>query len=184
MSHRLIIGRTQSGKSALAKQLGSRLRIAGAEVLAFNPTLERGYARMDEFGCVASEYETDNIDELINELNDRYEKDNQKERFLIVDEAHEIPKEFSWLTTKGRHYGLNIIAVTQRGAALNPTFRTQIGIWYVFKCSGLDISMVEDETGIKIPRDHSGANLQKFDYLKISIEGVEKRNLLNELKNS
>lgn len=182
MTHRLIIGRTQSGKSALAKQLGSRLRLSGAEVLAFNPTLERGYSREDDFGCIAAEYETDNIEELIDEIATRYNLE-KKERFLIIDEAHEIPKEFSWLTTKGRHYGLNIMAVSQRGAALNPTFRTQIGIWYVFKCSGLDVSMVEDETGIKIPKDSAGVSLRRFDYLKISVDGCEKRNLLDELKN-
>jgi len=176
--HILIVGRTLSGKSALAKQIGSRMRLSGAEILAWNPTLERGYAREDEYGCIAAEWETDNPEELIEEINKRYSKE-KKPRFIIIDEAHELPSDLNWLTTKGRHYGLTVIAVSQRGAALNATFRTQIGTWYVFKCSGLDLRMVEDETGVKIPKDETGAALQQFDYLKVSINGVEKCNLKN-----
>lgn len=174
--HSLIIGRTESGKSALAKQIGSHARLAGAEILAWNPTLERGYAREDSYGCIGAEWETDCPEELVDELNRRYLKE-KKSRILIIDEAHELPRELSWLTTKGRHYGLTIIAVTQRGAALNSTFRTQCGTWYVFKCSGLDMDMVQKETGIKIPKNEGGSTLEQFEYLKISIHGIEKYNL-------
>ncbi len=180
MAHSLIIGRTLSGKSALGKQIGSQMRIAGAEVLAFNPTMERGYAREDEFGCIAAEWETDNPQELLAEIQERYNKE-KKTRFLIIDEAHELPPDMNWLTTKGRHYGLTIIAISQRGAALNATFRTQIGTWYVFKCSGLDLKMVEDETGVKIPKDMGGSTLAPMEYLKITIDGVEKHNLLDNM---
>lgn len=176
MSHIIIIGRTLSGKSALAKQIGSQLRLQGAEVLAFNPTLERGYAREDEYGCIASEWETDDFEELQAEIYERYQKE-KKPRVIIIDEAHELPTELNWLVTKGRHYGLRIIAVTQRGAQMNATFRTQIGTWYVFKCSGLDLRMVEDETGIKIPKGDDGATLAQGEYLKISIHGTEKNKL-------
>lgn len=176
MAHYLIIGRTLSGKSALAKQIGSRLRLAGAEILAFNPTLERGYAREDDYGCIAAEWETDDFNELVDEIHKRYNAE-KKPRILIIDEAHELPSELNWLTTKGRHYGLTIIAVSQRGAALNATFRTQIGVWYVFNCSGLDMDMVEKETGVKIPKDENGGKLKKFEYLKITIDGVEKHRL-------
>lgn len=189
MSHSLIIGRTLSGKSALAKQIGSRLRIKGAEVLAYNPTLERGYTREDQYGCIAAEFETDDPQELIEEISRRYNKE-KKSRILLLDEAHELPSDLNWLTTKGRHYGLTIIAISQRGAALNATFRTQIATWYVFRCSGLDMKMVEDETGVKIPKraiiDENGektyeSTLRQFDYLKITINGVEKRNLLKDI---
>lgn len=180
MAHYLIIGRTLSGKSALAKQIGSQMRLQGAEVLAWNPTLERGYAREDDFGCIAAEWETDDPNELIAEIQERYNKE-KKSRVIIIDEAHELPSDLNWLTTKGRHYGLTIIAISQRGAALNATFRTQIGTWYVFKCSGLDMKMVEEETGIKIPKDMQGAQLARFEYLKITIDGVEKRNLKNDI---
>lgn len=178
MTHSLIIGRTLSGKSALAKQIGSQLRLKGAEVLAYNPTLEKGYAREDEYGCIAAEYETDSPEELIDEIKTRYQKE-RKSRILLLDEAHELPPDLNWLTTKGRHYGLTIIAISQRGAALNATFRTQIGTWYVFRCSGLDMKMVEDETGVKIPKDDAGAALRQFEYLKITINGVEKRKLFS-----
>jgi len=174
--HILIIGRTLSGKSAFAKQLGSRLRLAGQEVLAFNPTLEKGYTREDDYGCIAAEYETDDPEQLVFEIQKRYNEEKKK-RFIIIDEAHELPSELNWLTTKGRHYGLTIIAVSQRGAALNATFRTQIGTWIVFKCSGLDLDMVEQETGIKIPKNEEGSTLKAGEFLKITINGVEKSNL-------
>lgn len=175
-NHSIIIGRTLSGKSALAKQIGSHARLAGAEILAWNPTLERGYAREDDYGCIAAEWETDCPYELLDEISIRYSRE-KKSRILIVDEAHELPKELSWLATKGRHYGLTLIAVTQRGAALNPTFRTQCGTWYIFKCSGLDMKMAEDETGIKIPKDEDGALLKPLEYLRISINGVSRHSL-------
>jgi hypothetical protein len=179
-NHSLTVGRSLSGKSALNKQIGSRMRLAGAEILAWNPTLERGYAREDEYGCIAAEWETDDPQELIAEIQTRYQKE-KKERFLIIDEAHELPTELSWLGTKGRHYGLTVMLITQRGAKMNPTLRTQVGTWYVFKCSGLDMKMVQEETGVTIPKDMKGAQLGQFDYLKITIHGAEKRNLIDDI---
>lgn len=176
MTHTIIIGRTKSGKSALAKQIGSELRLQGHEILAYNPTLEKGYTREDAYGCIAAEYETDDIAELENEIQRRYVIE-RKPRILIVDEAHELPSDASWIATKGRHYGLYIIAVTQRGAALHPTFRSQLGTWYVFRCTGLDMKMVEDETGVKIPRDIKGSKLRKHEFLKITIDDVKKSSL-------
>lgn len=178
MTHLLIIGRTKSGKSALAKQMGSELRLAGAEILAYNPTLEKGYTREDEYGCIAAEYETDNIFELEQEIAARYARE-KKPRIIIVDEAHELPADANWIATKGRHYGLTLIIVSQRGAELNATLRTQCATWYVFKCSGLDMRMVEMETGIRIPRDFQGASLKKGEYLKVTIDGVEKRSIFD-----
>lgn len=177
-NHLLIIGRTKSGKSALGKQLGSELRLSGAEILAYNPTMEKGYAREDSFGCIAAEYETDDILELEQEIARRYAKE-QKARIIIVDEAHELPPEANWIATKGRHYGLTLIIISQRGAELNATLRTQCATWYVFKCSGLDMRMVEMETGIKIPRDLQGSTLKKGEFLKINIDGVTKSSLYN-----
>jgi len=169
MAHDLTIGRTESGKSAFNKQRFSELRLKGAEVLAFNPTQETGYSIKDAYGCVAAEWEHHDPETFVNEVVRRIEKES-KVRHLILDEAHLLPIEYSWLVTRGRHFGLNCHLISQRGASMNPAYRTQVATWYVFKCAGIDMKMVQDETGVKIG-EH---NLQQGEYLKIDIKGVEK----------
>lgn len=142
-----------TGKSGLAKQIGSHLRLNGATVFAFNPTGERGYTRQDDFGCAAAEYESDNPDEFIAAVTAWLEEKPNENLFVIVDEAHElftrVASIHSWLGTKGRHYGITIIAITQRGAIISPTFRTQCSKIYVFACSGTDAKFLSDEYGRK-----------------------------------
>lgn len=149
--HRLIVGRTRSGKSALAKQLGSQLRIQGHEIFAFNPTGEPGYTRKDEYGCIAADWETPDPvafhDACVARL-----AENAGRFFIIVDEAHEFfarsgAGDFLWVGTRGRHYGINIIAISQRGAAINPTFRGQCSTLYCFQCSLTDARFLSDEYG-------------------------------------
>ena len=175
--HTLIIGRTGSGKSALAKQIGSSLREKGYTVLAFNPTLEKGYTRRDSFGCAAADFETDDAD--IFEARVVEEIKNKKTFFAIVDEAHEFftrsDCKYLWIGTRGRHHGINLIAITQRGALINPTIRSQCASVYVFKCSLTDAKFIADDFGDKELAD--ATKLNKFHYYHLTIDGIDKGKL-------
>ena len=135
----------------MAKQIGSHLRLKGQKVFAFNPTGEAGYTRQDEYGCAAAEFETHDIDDFAAAVSEELEKNPTGNLFLIVDEAHEFFQrrdcEHLWIGTRGRHYGITIIAVTQRGAQINPTFRGQCSKIYIFACSRLDAKFLGDEYG-------------------------------------
>lgn len=166
--HTLIIGRTKSGKSALAKMLGSNLRASGYEVLAFNPIGERGYTRVDDFGCQAASWESDNPERFVSEVINRLSQ--KRKRFLIIDECHEFFSRGSdantWLGTKGRHYGLNCILISQRGALINPTIRSQCGTLYLFMCSLTDAKFLADEYGnVKLAR---ATTLKPKEFFKVS----------------
>ena len=86
--HRLIIGRTGSGKSRFAKQLCSRLRLARETVIAFNPTGEDGYSREDVFGHIAAEWESWDDKEFVKKLRGLVSKKDRV--FVIIDEDHEF----------------------------------------------------------------------------------------------
>jgi DNA helicase HerA-like ATPase len=149
--HSLIIGRTFTGKSALAKMTGAELRKQGYEVLAFNPTGERGYMRPDDEhdNIQAAEWESSDPEIFAREILQRLQ--TPKKRFIIIDECHEFFSRgdcaYLWIGTKGRHYGLNVIGISQRGALVNPTFRGMCATLYLFACSATDAKFISDEFG-------------------------------------
>lgn len=174
--HTLIVGRTGSGKSAQAKQLGSALRERGWEVLAYNPTMEPGYTVRDDHGCAAAEFETTNADEFMREVEHRISRD-PKARFLIVDEAHEFfskaqSQDRLWVARYGRHYGLNIIAITQRMQDVHTTLRTQCATVYIMPCSLTDAKFAADEYGSKVLA--KAPDLKPGKYFKCTPDGVVK----------
>lgn len=148
---------------------------AGEEVLAFNPTLERGYAKIDSYGVAGAEFETNDDDTFEHEIIKRFNLDKNKRRFLIIDEAHEFFSrkgcQFLWLGSRGRHYGFNIIAVTQRGASIHPSFRSQCSVLYLFQCSLTDAKFLSDEYGepalSDAPRMPRG-EFQKIDHMGLT----------------
>jgi len=173
--HVIILGRTLSGKSALVKQIGSDLREQGHEVVAFNPVGGKGFTIRDEFGCAAAEYETADADEFMNEVLSRLEKNPKKKRFLIVDEAHEFfgkadSEHRNWIGTRGRHYGLTVIALTQKATILNTTFRGQADTIYIFRSSLTDARFVADEFG-NAELQKAAVDLPRGHYIKLDVDG-------------
>jgi len=173
--HTLLIGRSGSGKSALAKQLGSSLREHGETVLAFNPTGERGYTRRDAFGCAAADWETYNPDLFIQKVVKQVRK--RRKFFVIIDEAHEMfphskQSDHLWIATRGRHHGINIIGCSQRGALINPTFRGQCSTIYLFKCSMTDAKFMADDFGDK--ELLNAMKLKPGQYYRLTIDSIDR----------
>ena len=110
--HMLIIGRTGSGKSG------------------------DGYTRENVFGHIAAEWESWVDKDFVGKLK---KLTGRKDRvFVIIDEAHEFFTrarcENLWIGIRGRHYGINIVAITQQGQQINPTFRGA-AVWRgIFVC--------------------------------------------------
>lgn len=180
--HTLIVGRSKTGKSALGKQIGSHLRIQDKYVLAFNPTGEAGYTVEDEFGCIAADWETSDPDEFaakVSEAMNAFIKGEGPQPYLIIDEAHEFftraGAEYLWIGTRGRHYGSTIIAITQRGAQINPTFRGQCSRIFIFACSSLDAKFLADEMGKEEFRQ--ATNLAPLEYYETDGFRVDKKRI-------
>ena len=171
--HTLIIGRSGTGKSALVKQIGSALREQSETVYGFNPTSEAGYSRRDSFGCVAAEWETHDADVFAEKIETEIASGKAGKRFLLIDECHEFfrraeGRQALWIATRGRHFGLNIIGATQRGAEIHPTFRAQCSTVYVFACSLTDARFLSDEFGSREIAD--AVSLPVGSFLKIDRE--------------
>jgi hypothetical protein len=166
--HVLICGRTESGKSTLAKELGSELRLAGEEVFAYNPTLELGYTHRDDHGRAGAGWEHHDPDVFAAEIARRIA--TPQRRWIIVDEAHEFftrgDCQHAWIGTRGRHYGLNVIAITQAGQQLHPTVRGQCGTLYLFPCSLNDAAFLANQFGKRQLEDV--VNLPNGSYFKVS----------------
>lgn len=172
--HTLILGQSFTGKSALAKQLGTSLRAKNQIVIAFNPTKEAGYTIRDSFDCQAAQFESDNPDAFVRELT-RLVGERHPKIFCIVDEAHEFFSrnggQYDWIGTKGRHYGIHVIAITQRAAMISTTFRGQCSTIYAFRSNRTDMEFLREEfwhTGMT----KEDFNLQPGKFVKITPQGV------------
>lgn len=176
--HTLIVGRTLYGKSAMAKQIGSDLRDRGYFVAAYNPTLEKGYTKLDDFGCAAADKEFANPDAFGDYVADdlRFKKGR---KFVIVDEAHEFFTRAQcrhlWIAQRGRHDGISIIGCSQRGAAIHPTFRAQCARLYLFGCSLTDAKFLADEFGAKELLD--APRMKPGEYFLCTPDGIDRRTL-------
>jgi DNA helicase HerA-like ATPase len=105
----------------------------------------------------------------------------RRQVLLVVEEAHEFyPSEgmkqaeqgFKRVLNKGRHWGINVIALTQRPNEIRPTIRGQADITYCLKLKDeASIKAIVAIAGRKYKDDFE--NLKRFEYLKISDDGVE-----------
>lgn len=180
--HTLILGQSFTGKSAKAKQLGTQLRAQGQTVIAFNPMREHGYTIKDAYGCLAAEFDANTPQKFMAELNRIHPRLPPGGKiYLIIDEAHKFfphtQCETSWIGTEGRHHGLSVIAITQKATLVDPTFRSQCSVVYVFRAEFDDMEMIR--------KRYWQYNLKKEDlilaqgeYLRIHhSDGVTKGNI-------
>lgn len=123
MTHALIIGMTQSGKTTLAKKLAKNYMASGLGVLVLDPL-------NDEW---PSSYKTSEPEEFLRVVWD------SKSCACFVDEAADNAgqhdKTMQKTGTRGRHWGHRFHYIAQRGTLINRTIRDQCSHLFIFATS-------------------------------------------------
>ncbi len=137
MAHKLITGCTLSGKSTLAKLMVSDAKKRGIASVIYDPTLSEW----------DSEHITDGEHEFFYMLNDAHKKGFPV--FVVIDEADTIlsmsHRHNWWLFMRGRHFGFEVCAITQRPKLVAPTIRGNAGEFYVFAVAKSDAQELADD---------------------------------------
>jgi hypothetical protein len=176
--HQVLVGRTGTGKTALAKQLGAALIREGVEVIAYNPIGDHAYTRpIDGRVYASSEYRDPH--RFLEEIAKRIERGDGRPLFLIIDEAPTFFRKVNcpraWLATLGRHHGINLIILAQHYADLNTTVRGQCERIYVFACSLTTAAMCADEFGE--PELKSAPRQKRLHYMRVDHDGLTRGRL-------
>lgn len=126
MSHALILGQTQSGKTTLAKRLAEHYTKNGIAVLVFDPVNDPSWPtqhRFDDFDTFIAVYW------------------QSRQCAVFFDEAGEACEQFGHEMTKtatrGRHWGHRNHYIAQRGTLIKRTIRDQCSQLFLFN-SGLE----------------------------------------------
>lgn len=140
---------------------------------------------------IAFQPSTDNHAQAVHELckflffaQQPYQQNKSKRQMVLVVEemnlcapSHNLPmnqRGFSKAVLQGRHYGINIIGVTQRPKTIAPIFRDNADVENVYKLSCADsVSYIEKK--ITDPK-YQGAifKLKPHEFLKIEAFSIKK----------
>ena len=134
MSHGLIIGMTESGKTTLAQKMAQEFMDKGYAVLVLDPLKD------PRWKCTF-------ITSDMNEFKDMARR--SKRCFLFIDESGDScgqwEKENYWFATQSRHWGHSVYFIAQRVQMIATTIRTQCSFLYLFNCGKTDCKLLADE---------------------------------------
>lgn len=155
MAHKLIVGQTLSGKSTLAKQMEADSFAKGIPSIIYDPTLSPDWK---------SELVTDDEETFYHFLHVIAEE--SPNALVIVDEADTLlsmaHRHNWWLFQRGRHFGFECIAITQRPQLVAPSIRNNAPELFIFQSGKNDSAFLGDDYGV----DLSGAvDLQQGRFL-------------------
>mgnify|MGYP005849283253 CR=1 FL=1 len=132
--HSLIVGRTESGKTTLAKILAAAFVERGKDVAILDPLLDPGWE-----GTLITKEPTEFL---------HYVKTN-KGLILFVDESGSMigryNPEMDWLATSSRHMGHSVFFICQRAQQISLTIRAQCSKTYLFASIRQDAEYFADE---------------------------------------
>lgn len=138
MPHKLIVGGTETGKSTLARSMEADAFKRGIVPVIYDPTLNPAWK---------SELVTDDEYEFFFMLNAQFEKGGSI--LAIVDEADTIMsmshRHNWWLFMRGRHYGIEAIAITQRPTNIAPSVRGNTSELFAFRIPKSDALALADD---------------------------------------
>lgn len=116
MSHSLIFGMTESGKTTLAKKLAARYKYNEVPVIVLDSLNDPGWE------C---DYQTTDPDEFLRVFW------SSKRCACFIDEAGDAVGRYNTVmqrtATRGRHWGHAVHYISQRGVQIAPTVRDQCG---------------------------------------------------------
>ena len=134
MSHSLIFGMTESGKSTLAKRLSHRFKKNGVGVLVLDP--------LNDEGWLCDLQTSDNNDFLRVYWQSR-------SCCVFIDESGETMGKYDTTmiktATRGRHWGHSNFYISQRGAQISKTVRDQCRHLFLFTSSVSDSKILANE---------------------------------------
>lgn len=146
-AHILIVGRTLSGKSTLAKGLARGYKDAGRGVIVLDILKDPEWS---------ADFITDDPDEFLKVLWD------SRECMCFIDEAGESVGRYNEAmaktATRGRHWGHVMHYITQYATQLSPIIRTQCTRVYLF-CSSI-------REGQRLSEDFGAPELEQCTELK------------------
>lgn len=126
MAHKLIVGGTETGKSTLARAMEADAVKRGIVPVIYDPTLNPAWI---------SELVTCDEFDFFDMLREQHEK--KKSILAIVDEADTIMsmshRHNWWLFMRGRHFGIEAIAITQRPTNIAPSVRGNTSELFAFR---------------------------------------------------
>jgi len=126
MTHVLILGMTESGKTTLAKQLCKEYKQRGIKTIVLDPLHDPGWE---------ADYQTHDPEEFLKVLW------ASKQCAVFIDESGSTVGRFDEAmiktATMGRHWGHKMHYISQRGQQISCTVRGQCSKLFLF-CSSLD----------------------------------------------
>lgn len=159
MSHSLIFGMTESGKTTFAAQLSHAYSNNGFGVLVLDPMRDARWR---------ANFITSNPDEFLRVFW------NSQRCMAFIDEAGETVGRFDELmvrtATRGRHWGHSCHYLSQRGALLNRTVRDQCSHLFLFTTALEDCKLHANEWNK--PQLREACNLAQGDYFHATRFGV------------
>jgi energy-coupling factor transporter ATP-binding protein EcfA2 len=150
MTHVLILGMTESGKSTLAKKLCAGYKKEKIATIVLDPLCDPDWN---------ADFQTNNIEEFLKCLWD------SKSCAVFIDESGEAVGKYDTAmistATKGRHWGHRIHYLSQRGQMISRTVRDQCSKLYLFTSSLDDCKIHANEwnkpelkDGYMLPQGH------------------------------
>ena len=127
MSHCLIFGMTESGKTTLAKRLAQRYRYHEVKVIVLDSLNDPGWS---------ADFQTTDPDEFLQVFWE------SRRCAIFIDEAGDAVGKYNTVmqrtATRGRHWGHSVHFISQRGVQLAPTVRDQCSHIFLLTSSSAD----------------------------------------------
>ena len=121
MSHALILGMTESGKTTLAKRMAAEYKARGIGVIVLDPLKDPGWN---------ADHITANGEEFLDVFW------NSRSCAVFIDESGDAVGKYDLAmqrtATRGRHWGHSVHYLTQRGSMISRTVRDQCGKLFLF----------------------------------------------------
>lgn len=157
MPHKLIVGGSGTGKSTLAKLMESEAVKLGILSVVYDPTLSPDWATENVF---CDEYE----------FFECLAKEHKKgcPILAMVDEADTLlsmsHRHNWWLFMRGRHFGIEAVAITQRPTNVAPSIRGNCSELFAFRIPRSDaLALADDFAADGIAK---AATLSQGEFLK------------------
>lgn len=139
--HTLITGRTEMGKTTLARILHNQLKANGNKTAAYST---------QKWEWKQADFSTNDGNELLRYLR---EPENN-ESFVFVDESADsvdkYDEQYKWLAGSSRHYGHSVTFIAHLLTDVNPSIRMNCKRWILFASRRRDFELAESEYDVKL----------------------------------